>query len=528
VLIEALEQRLASPGGPFDPGLLAGHDRAGTLPREACRLLYDAGLHLACVPVRHGGRLTDFFGLIQGIRLVARRDLSVAVAHGQLMLGTAPVWVAGDDEQAAALAAEIAAGAVISFGLTEREHGSDVLANSTHAVRTPAGWRLTGEKWPVNYGTHGDLICVFARTEEGTPGSRAYSLFLVDKRTLPPSQLRFLPKTPTYGLRGADISGVVFTGAEIPARALVGRRGDGVGIALRSLQLTRVGCAGLSLGAADHAVALALSAAAGWTRYQRVLLGRAVAGLLAAEAAAAVAARSLHCAPGEMSVISAVVKSFVPAVAGEVIALAGELLGAGAFRDAHGEYAKLERDHRIVEIFDGSTYVNRNLLINHFPVLARSWQRGAGDHAAVRAAAALGTPLPEFDARRLRLLSAQGCGVVQTLPSAAAGLLGGPAGESLLAAAGALHLELAAVRPAARDVPPEAFDLARRYELLFAAAACVHVHLASPVPSGWLDTVLAYLHPGPSAEDAYLAAAAAVLAGQVLSPPGLDPTGWGR
>jgi hypothetical protein len=241
-----------------------------------------------------------------------------------------------------------------------------------------------------------------------------------------------------------------------------------------------------------------------------------------------VAARSLHCAPGEMSVISAVVKSFVPAVAGEVIALAGELLGAEAFRDAHGEYAKLERDHRIVEIFDGSTYVNRNLLINHFPVLARAWQRGAGDQAAVRAAAALGAPLPEFDARRLRLLSAQGCGVVQTLPSAAAGLLGGPAGKSLLAAAGAVHLELAAVRPTVRDVLPEAFDLARRYELLFAAAACVHFHLAGPTPGGWLDTVLAYLHPGPSAEDAYLAAAAAVLAGQVLSPPGLDPTGWGR
>ena len=61
----------------------------------------------------------------------------------------------------------------------------------------------------------------------------------------------------------------------------------------------------------------------------------------------------------------------------------------------------------------------------------------------------------------------------------------------------------AAVRPTVRDVPPEAFDLARRYELLFAAAACVHFHLAGPTPGGWLDTVLAYLHPGPSAEDAY-------------------------
>jgi alkylation response protein AidB-like acyl-CoA dehydrogenase len=523
-MINALERRLAEPGGPFDPARLAELDRTETLPREACRLLYDADLHLKCVPARHGGRLADYFELIQGIRLVARRDLSVAVAHGQIVLGTAPIWVAGDDAQAEALAAEIAAGAVISFGLTEREHGSDVLANETRAVPTGSGWRLTGEKWPINYATHGDLMCVFARTEEA-PGPRAYSLFLVDKRTLPSSQLRFLPKTPTFGLRGADISGVVFTGAEVPAGSLVGREGDGVAIALKSLQLTRVGCAGLSLGAADHALRLA-AGAAGDSAYERRLLGRAVAGLLAAEVVAAVGARSFHTSPGEMSVISAVVKSFVPSVAGEVISLAGELLGAAAFRDARGEYAKVERDHRIVEIFDGSTYVNRNALINHFPILGRTWRRRAGDAEAVRVAASLDMPLPSFDARRLSLLSTHGCGVVQTLPRAITELdlpFGGP----LLATAQALHEELAVWPPAIRDVPPEAFDLAERYERIFAAAACVHFHDANSTHPLWLEAVSTYLHPGPAEESVYLAVADTMLAGISLSPPGLDPSRWG-
>ena len=63
-------------------------------------------------------------------------------------------------------------------------------------------------------------------------------------------------------------------------------------------------------------------------------------------------------------------KSFVPTLVDGVIADLGELLGARAFLDdvyADGAFPKLERDHRIIAIFDGSTAVNRNALINQFP-----------------------------------------------------------------------------------------------------------------------------------------------------------------
>ncbi|MBF6462513.1 acyl-CoA dehydrogenase family protein [Nocardia puris] len=514
-MIAELEKRLTDPEGPFAPERVLRGDRDELLPREACRALYDAGLHLACVPRRYGGTLDDYFRTVQGIRLVARRDLSVAVAHGQIMLGTAPIWVAGTDDQATRVAAEIAAGAVISFGLTEREHGSDVLANDAHAVRADGGWRLSGEKWPINYATHGDLICVFARTES-EPGPRAFSLFLVDKRELPHSQIRYLPKTHTFGLRGADISGVEFTEALLPEHALVGRPGDGAAIALKSLQMTRVGCAGLSLGAADHAVRLAV-AATGTADHERRLLGRAVAGVLTAEAVAALGARCFHTLPGEMSVVSAVVKSFVPGVADEVVRLAGALLGSDAVRDASSAYAKLERDHRIVEIFDGSTYVNRTVLINHFPMLSRAWRRGTGDESAVRLAARLDAPVPPFDARRLGLLATAGASVVTTVREH----------PVLSQLAEELHRDLASWRPAMRDVPPEGFELARRYEQLFAAAACVHVHRANGLSDGWLEATMAYLFAPADADAVYLRLADEVLAGAVPGPDSIDPTGWG-
>lgn len=512
-MIELLERGLSDPEGPFAQAKLAELDRTETLPREACRLLYDLGLHLICAPARHGGDMSGFLELIQTIRLVARRDLSVAVAHGQILLGSAPIWVAGDDAQARALTAEIAAGAVISFGLTEREHGSDVLKNEAYAVETENGWLLTGQKWPINYATHGDLICVFARTHP-SGGPRSFSLFLVDKRKLRPDQRRFLPKTPTHGLRGADISGIAFDGAEIPADAMVGQRGDGVAIALKSLQLTRTCCAGLSLGAADHALRLALDAGGDMAEGG---MARSVAGMLVAEAVAAVGARSFQTNIEEMTVVSAVVKSFVPGVATEVIAQAGEVLGSAAFRDANGEYAKVERDHRIVEIFDGSTYVNRNALINHFPLLARGWKRGLGEVNADLAA-----ELPEFDARKLSLVAKTGCSVVQTLPAAVDELRSrGRAelvslAESLLHSAQTLHKELEEWRPVQRGVPAAAFDLAERYERCFAGAACLHLYLANPIPDHWLEAALTYVLTGEAC---------------CSSPPRglleIDPTGWG-
>ncbi|MFD0392030.1 hypothetical protein ACFQ3Z_01700 [Streptomyces nogalater] len=90
-----------------------------------------------------------------------------------------------------------------------------------------------------------------------TPGgSRGFGLFLVDRDRLPPGAWQVLPKVRTHGIRGADISGFVLHGAQVPADALIGGPGDGIALVLKSLQLTRTACVGLSLGAADHALRL--------------------------------------------------------------------------------------------------------------------------------------------------------------------------------------------------------------------------------------------------------------------------------
>jgi len=517
--------------GVFGSANSAELDEREVFPAEECSLLDACGLARVYVPPDLGGSPGGLPDLVEALRGVARRDLTVAVAHGKTFLGAASVWVAGSPAQREYLARLVLDGAVVSWGLTEPGRGSDLLAGQLTATRTPDGWRLDGTKWPINNATRGRFICVLARTDP-LGGVRGFSLFLVDKRALASGTWQCLPKEPTHGIRGADISGIRFTGAEVPEPALVGRPGDGVNTVLLALQLTRTACSALSLGAGEHSLRLAYEFAAGREMHGTTLLrlplarrtlGAAAAALALAEDAAFVAARAAHCLPGEMSVVSAVVKATVPSLVQQVIDELAELIGARGFLLGHhadGMFQKLDRDHRIVGIFDGSTAVNRSALIGLFPLLATAYRAGRYDSAGLATTADPAAPLPGGDFGGLRLLTRVGCSVVQGLPAAVTRLDRLPDGttrrrirplaadllaetEAVVDAMGALG----AVRPTGYDLPAAGFAVARRYELCFAGAAALHRWLAEPDEDGAtrlaaaLCRALEQLRPGVETPD---------------------------
>lgn len=496
-----LEARLAAhEDGAFSPAELAAFDDREEFPAPAVRVLDEAGLAEQYVLTT----ASDVSETLRMLRAVARRDLTVMVAHSKTFLGAVPVWVAGTPQQTARLAEQVRAGDPVCWGLTERDHGADLFAGELTAVPGPAGdgdaagrgWRLDGEKWLINNATRSALACVLARTDPAG-GARGFSLFLVDKRRLPDDTWRDLPKVRTHGIRGADISGFVLDGAPVPADALVGAEGDGIPVVMKSLQLTRIMCVALSLGAADHALLLARDFAAGRELYGRRLadvphvrrvLGRAATAALTAEAVALLAARSVHTLPGELSVVSAITKAFVPTLIQETLTSLGELLGVRGFLTSPpgGGFAKLERDHRIVAIFDGSTAVNRAALLHQLPRLGRQLRKRRADTDGLRAAASLTTAVPPFDRDRLNLLSVTGCSAVQSLPGAVDRIRrhGPPQvaalADRLLGELDRLEAESVEFVPVAGGLPSAAFDLATRYERAYAAAACLLLWLENP------------------------------------------------
>ncbi|WP_416530991.1 acyl-CoA dehydrogenase family protein [Streptomyces coelicoflavus] len=486
----------SAPGGPFDPALLTAHDEAETFPAEACAALDRWGLPDYYVPSRFGGRLARLDEVHALLRTVASRDLTVAVAHGKTFLGAASVWTAGDGETAASLARHIMAGQAVAWGLTEPGGGSDLLAGELTAARDGTGWRLTGRKWPVNNATRGRFVCVLARTDPGG-GPRGFSVFLVDKRATAPGTVRHLPKMPTHGIRSADISGVEFLDARVPADALVGRVGEGLELVLKSLQLTRVACVALSLGAGDHALRIArrfLSERRLHGRpfselpHARTVAGRSVARLLLAEAVSRTAARAVHEVPQELSAVSAITKALVPTLVQGQLRHVGELLGARGFLtgvEGYGGFAKVERDHQIVGIFDGSTWVNRSALASSLPALR------PGRRQATR----VGPPVHEWlreehepaplDPHRLGVMARDNT-VLGSLGDLVARLAtDAPRGADrlaarLLEAQSELDGHIAALRPTAGPPPTATMRLAERYEWCHAGAAALALWVANP------------------------------------------------
>ena len=486
----------SQPGGPFDPELLSAHDEAETFPAEAVAALDQWGLADYYVPSPFGGRLARVDEMHALLRTVASQDLTVAVAHGKTFLGSASVWTAGDSEPAASLARHVMAGEAVAWGLTEPGGGSDLLSGELTATRQGSGWSLSGRKWPVNNATRGRFVCVLARTDPGG-GPRGFSVFLVDKRATTPGTVRHLPKMPTHGIRSADISGVEFLDARVPAHALIGTVGDGLELVLKSLQLTRVACVALSLGAGDHALRIARRFLAerrlhgrrfSELPHARVVAGRSVARLLLAEAVAYTAARSVHEVPEELSAVSAITKALVPTLIQGQLRLVGELLGARGFLtgvEGYGGFAKIERDHQIVGIFDGSTWVNRSALAASLAVL----------RPGRRPAVPPGPPVHEWlredhepaalDPLRLGVMTRDNT-MLSSLVDLVARLAADPPGgtdrlaDQLVHEYGELLGSIADLRPVAGPPATATMRIAERYEWCFAGAAALALWVANP------------------------------------------------
>ncbi|NWA29718.1 acyl-CoA dehydrogenase family protein [Pseudomonas gingeri] len=485
--------------GAFAREVLAELDRQESFPGDACQVLDNFGLPAYYVPLQHGGKLNDMTELMQLWRAVSRHDLTVAIGHGKTFLGSVCYWLAGTADQQSQAAREVIKGSIYAWGLTERAHGSDLLAGELTAVPHEDGWILEGEKWLINNASRGQVMCLLARTS-ATSGSRGYSLFILDKRLQPQGAFSLLPKVKTHGIRGADISGIALHCAVVPRHAMIGAPGAGLEIVLKALQLTRTACVGLSLGASDQAFAIAVDFMRSRALYDNLLielplaratLGEALAMHLCAELVGLTATRSVHALPEEMSVTSVIAKAFVPGAVESVIKRLGEMLGARAFLDQvhrDGMYQKLERDHRIVPIFDGSTVVNRSSLITQFPLLASAWKRARNNTAGLETTLTPGLELPAFNPTQLQLIALQGCSVLQGLPKAAIQISALATAKKLpqtvatqcrrlLAHVEALYLELEQYAPTTEGVPDCAFELASRYERCFAGAVCLQFWL---------------------------------------------------
>lgn len=517
-----LERALGDPAaetGPFSYAETVAHEENGALPPGAVDLIKSWGFAQYLVPEEFGGRLRNLEQLFLLTRSLSRRNLTVAVMFGSAILGVNPVWLWGDEEQRAKVARGILDGDLACFAVSEPDHGSDLGTNETSAVPDGEGFVLTGEKWPVGNATRGRFVTVYAAVEGA--GS---SLLLLDKEQLDEGSWDNHPFVRTVGLRGHDLSGITFRETRVPAGALLGRRGAGLVEILQVLQITRTAIGGLSIGTMDSVLRIALRHA-----QERVLYGQeiyripvirrhlvqAYLDLLIAECTALPVARSLSVAPSRLSLWSSVVKYLVPTLGEEAVQEAARVLGARSYLRqgvASGAFQKLQRDHAIASIFEGTTHVNLHSIASQLPAVARVADRPApGGDDVLRQLFDWSEEAPVWhpSGRALRLTNAtedeitrgwapaaaEACRIAEReLPAPEAAALTKVLGE-LSALRRAFYTRIAADSLDAATT--EGQDLAAEHCVHHAAASCLYTWLysfaqerASAGGTGWLVLVL--------------------------------------
>ncbi|UQA92491.1 acyl-CoA dehydrogenase family protein [Streptomyces halobius] len=389
-----------NPEGPFSYRAMVEAEERNENPAGTLEAMREFGFEKFLVPEELGGRLHALDELFFICRTLSRRNLTVAVRYGSALLGANPVWLWGRDEQKKEVAQAILDGSLTCFGVSEADHGSDLRACEAHADKEGDDYLLTAEKWPVGNATRGRFVTTFAKTS-----AAGFSLLLVDKEALDPASWSTLPFVKTVGLRGHDLSGVSFEGSRLPQSAVLGREGTGLVQVLKALQITRTAISALSVGTMDATLRIALQYSRERNLYGSCIYNLPVIrehlvnghiDLMISECVAVPVTKALSIAPDRMSLWSSVVKYFVPVMAEKTVASMAVVLGARSYlREgvADGVFQKLQRDHAIASIFEGTTHVNLHTIADQLPYVLK---HGVG--VAAQAAA-------EQDAERAETLA---------------------------------------------------------------------------------------------------------------------------
>jgi alkylation response protein AidB-like acyl-CoA dehydrogenase len=247
----------------------AHYDETETYPVESIRAIVESGLYAIWVPEAYGG--SDMGAL--ALALVCEEIAAACAASGtqylDQALGGLPILMAGDEAQKTKYLPGLASGDILSaFSLSEPGAGSDAAGLKTTAIWRGDHYVLNGSKQWCTNGDHADVLTVFA-TVDPSKRAKGVTAFLVEKGT---PGFEVGKKERKLGIRASPTVALHFTDCAIPATQRLGAEGEGFGIAMGTLDVTRPATGALAVGIAQAA----LDAAVGYAK-ERQQFGQPIA-----------------------------------------------------------------------------------------------------------------------------------------------------------------------------------------------------------------------------------------------------------
>ncbi len=269
--------------------------------------------------------------------------------------------------------AELERGGLFAFGVSERAHGSDLLANEFTATPAgPSGWRADGSKYYIGNANAACMISVLAR-KGGASGStkRAPFVFFALRPREAPA-FRDVRKIRTLGIRAAYVGEFEVRGHPFPEGDIVSQGHEAWDAVFGTVNLGKFFLGFGAVGICEHAFAEALA-----HLRRRVLFGKPVIEMPHIRAATALAfarltAMKLYAyraldylqtsCDGDRRYLlwSAVQKARVSTEGVKVLALLSECIGARGF-ESETYFESALRDAALIPGLEGSTHINFGL-----------------------------------------------------------------------------------------------------------------------------------------------------------------------
>ena len=340
-------------------------DEEERFPSETIPKLAKLGLLGIPFPKKYGGAGGDNLAYAMAVEEIAKTCGTTSViicAHTSLCCY--PIYAYGTEEQKMKYLPDLCSGRKIgAFGLTEPGAGTDAQGRQTTAVLEGDHYVLNGTKCFITNATEADTFVVFAMTDR-TKGNHGISAFIVENGFKGFSIGKHEKK---MGICGSATCDLIFEDCVIPKDRMLGKKGEGFKIAMKTLDGGRIGIASQALGIGEGAVDEAVK----YTK-ERVQFGKRISQFqntqfqladMKTRAAAAQllvyrAAKAKDVGDPNCGFYSSMAKLFAAEMASDVTRRAVQLFGGYGYTREY-PVERMMRDAKITEIYEGTSEVQR-------------------------------------------------------------------------------------------------------------------------------------------------------------------------
>ena len=354
--------------GEFDKELALELESKHEFPTKIWRKAGEIGLLGAHYPLEYSGQGLGCLEDILVIEELCRGDSTIGSAIALAPFASELILHYGSDEQKETWLPKVAEAQTLSAGaFTEPDHGSDITAMNTTAVKDGDEWVINGGKTFITNGGLAGFYNVLCQTDpNASPSYRGLSVLLVEADREGVSTADVGQK---MGIRMMATAEVTFKDVRVPLKNIIGEENKGFYHVLHFFDESRIQVAAQALGTGQGAYDRALAYVKKREQFGKKIAQFQVTQHKLADMATKIELSRLITYKAAWNFdqgridpkLTSMAKMYAARTAVEVADEAIQLLGGYGYMTEY-EVERFYRDAKITEIYEGTKEIQKNTI----------------------------------------------------------------------------------------------------------------------------------------------------------------------